>query len=57
MLMGPYFDKEDNVLKDKSKGLGVWILNNQGKITNAKYNSWDGDISKHLKIDSPWPGR
>ena len=52
MLMGPYFDKEDNVLKDKSKGLGVWVLNNQGKITNAKYNSWDGDISKHLKIDA-----
>ncbi|MBO9199888.1 MULTISPECIES: DUF6770 family protein [Niastella] len=52
MLMGPYFDKEDNVIKDKSKGLGVWVLNNQGKITNAKYNSWEGDISKHLKIDS-----
>jgi hypothetical protein len=27
-------------------------MNNQGQITNAKYNSWDGDISKHLKIDA-----
>jgi hypothetical protein len=52
MLMGPYYDKEDNVVKDKSIGLGVWVLNNQGKITNAKYNSWEGDISKHLKIDA-----
>jgi hypothetical protein len=52
MLMGPYYDKEDNVVKDKSKGLGVWVMNNQGKITNSKYNSWTGDISKHLKIDA-----
>lgn len=52
MLMGPYYDKDDNVVKDKSLGLGVWVLNNQGKITNSKYNSWDGDISKHLKIDA-----
>lgn len=52
MLMGPYYDKEDNVIKDKTKGLGVWVLNNQGKIVRSKYNSWEGDISKHLKIDS-----
>jgi hypothetical protein len=51
MLMGPYFDKNDNVTKDKSLGLGVWVMNNQGKITNTKYNSWDGDISKFLKVD------
>lgn len=52
MLMGPYYDKDDRVVKDKSKGLGVWVMNNQGKIINSKYNSWDGDISKHLKIDA-----
>jgi hypothetical protein len=52
MVMGPYYDKDDKVIKDKSIGLGVWVMNNQGAITNAKYNSWDGDISKYLKIDA-----
>ncbi|THU41775.1 hypothetical protein FAM09_06650 [Niastella caeni] len=52
MLIGPYYEKDDRVVKDKSLGLGVWVMNNQGKVVNAKYNSWSGDISKHLKIDS-----
>lgn len=52
MLMGPYFDKDDRAMKDKSLGLGVWVMNNSGNIVNAKYNSWGGDISKHLKVDS-----
>jgi hypothetical protein len=52
MLMGTYYDKDDKIIKDKSLGLGIWVLNNQGKLANAKYNSWDGDISKYLKIDS-----
>lgn len=52
MLMGTYYEKDDRVLRDKSLGLGIWVLDNQGKLTNAKYNSWDGDISKYLKMDS-----
>jgi hypothetical protein len=52
LLMGPYYDKEDNIIKDKSKGLGAWVMNNQGTIVRSKYNSWEGDISKHLKIDA-----
>jgi hypothetical protein len=52
MLMGPYYDKGDKIVKDKSLGLGVWVMNNQGKVVQQKYNSWDGDISKHLKIDA-----
>lgn len=52
MLMGPYFDKDDRAMKDKSLGLGVWVMNNSGKIVASKYNSWDGEISKHLKVDS-----
>ena len=51
MLMGPYYDKDDKVNKDKSLGLGVWVMNNQGQVIASKYNSWDGDISKFLKID------
>jgi hypothetical protein len=52
LLMGPYFDKDDKVMKDKSLGLGVWIMNNQGKVVNSKYNSWAEDISKHLKVNA-----
>jgi hypothetical protein len=52
LLMGPYFDKDDNVMKDKSLGLGVWIMNTQGKVVNSKYNSWEQDISKHLKVSA-----
>lgn len=51
MLMGTYYEKGDKVNKDKSLGLGVWAMNNQGQVIAAKYNSWDGDISKYLKID------
>jgi hypothetical protein len=52
ILMGIYFDKDDKIVKDQSLGLGMWVLNNQGKLTYEKYNSWEGDISKYLKMDS-----
>jgi len=52
MLMGPYYDKDDRVMKGKSLGLGVWVMNNQGKIEQQKYNSWEKDISKFLNVNS-----
>jgi hypothetical protein len=52
LLMGPYYDKEDRLGRDQSKGLAVWILNNQGRVLKQKYNSWEKDISKFLKTDS-----
>lgn len=51
-LMGPYFDKDDNIAKGKSVGLGVWQMNNQGKILNEKYNSWASEIGKHLSVNA-----
>ncbi len=52
MLIGPYFHNGDNVIKDNSLGLGVWIINNQGKIITTKYNSWETDFSKYLSVNS-----
>jgi hypothetical protein len=52
ILMGTYYDKDDRIMKDKSLGLGVWIMNNQGQVVNSKYNSWATDISKYLKTNS-----
>jgi hypothetical protein len=51
IVMGPYYDGGDRVLQDKSLGLGVWVMNNQGKVISAKYNSWSMDIGKYLKTD------
>jgi hypothetical protein len=51
LLIGPYYEGNDNVMKDKSDGIGVWEMNNQGKIVRSKYNSWSKDMSKYLKVD------
>lgn len=52
LVMGSYCDKEDNISKGKSLGLGMWLVNSKGKIVNAKYNSWDSEIGKHLSVNA-----
>ncbi|MBO9658865.1 MAG: hypothetical protein J7527_08565 [Chitinophagaceae bacterium] len=52
LVMGSYCDKEDNISKGKSLGLGMWLVNSQGKILNAKYNSWATEIGKHLSVNA-----
>jgi hypothetical protein len=51
LLIGPYYEGNDKVMKDKSDGIGIWEMTNQGKILRSKYNSWEKDMSKYLKID------
>ncbi|MEJ7912564.1 MAG: DUF6770 family protein [Chitinophagaceae bacterium] len=51
IVMGPYFESEDRVLQDKSEGLGIWTMDNKGKVLNSKYVSWEKDVSKFLKTD------
>ncbi len=55
LVMGQYCDKEDNITKGKSLGLGMWLVNSQGRILNAKYNSWDSEIGKHLSVKCKGP--
>jgi hypothetical protein len=50
--MGPYYNGDDNVTHDESLGLGVWIMNNQGKLIRSKYISWASDLSKFLKVSN-----
>jgi hypothetical protein len=38
-------------MKDNSDGLGIWLVNNQGRIERSKYISWQNDMSKFLKVD------
>jgi hypothetical protein len=52
VLSGPYFNPDDNVLKDKSLGMGIWVMNNRGQILHSKYSSWDTDLSKYLPVNS-----
>lgn len=52
ILIGPYYNAGDNVMKDNSLGLAVWEMNNQGKIINQKYSSWSEQLSKFVTVDS-----
>jgi hypothetical protein len=51
LLIGPYYQGSDRVLQDKSEGLGIWLMNNQGKLVKSKYVSWIKDMGKHLTVD------
>lgn len=50
-LIGPYFDADARVLKDKSLGMGVWVMNNKGKLVGSRYSSWEGDLAKYLPVN------
>ena len=51
IVVGLYYDGGDRVLTDKSDGLGIWLMDNKGKIVKSKYVSWNKDLAKHLKVD------
>lgn len=52
MVFGSYFDKSDNIIKDASKGLAVYIIDSKGKMLLKTYNSWENDFSKYLSTNS-----
>lgn len=51
-VMGSYFDKDANIIKDFSKGLAVYTINTSGKVVAKTYNSWKEDFSKYLPTNS-----
>jgi len=51
-LFGEYFDKNDNVLKDNSRGFAFWRIDEKGVITNKKYLGWKNELSKYLDVNS-----
>lgn len=52
MVMGSYFDRSQNVVKDFSKGLAVYEIGTNGKVLSKVYNSWAGDFAKYLPTNS-----
>lgn len=47
-MMGTYYKKEDNLLKDESQGLAMWAVNIDGEIVSEKYNNWGQDFKGFL---------
>lgn len=52
LVMGNYFEKGDNVMKDYSKGIAIYEINSRGEVISRSYNSWAKDFSKHLPTSS-----
>jgi hypothetical protein len=52
MIMGSFFDKDDNVAKDFSKGLAVYEIDSKGKVLSKVYNTWAGDFARYLPTNS-----
>jgi hypothetical protein len=51
LIMGSYFNKGDNIVKDFSQGLAVYAINNEGKVITKSYNSWADDFGKYLPLN------
>lgn len=51
IVMGNYFSPNAKVMKDHSEGLAIFELNTKGKSISKKYNSWAGDLAKHLPVN------
>ena len=52
LVMGSYFNKGDNIIKDFSKGLAMYSIDSKGKILSKTYNSWADDFAKYLPLNS-----
>ena len=52
MIMGSFFDKGDDVVKDFSKGLAVYEMTTSGKVLTKAYNTWAGDFARYLPTNS-----
>ena len=52
LVMGSYFEKGANIVKDFSKGLAVYMIDTKGKVVSKTYNSWADDFAKYLPLNS-----
>ncbi|MGN6645186.1 MAG: DUF6770 family protein [Cytophaga sp.] len=49
-IMGLYFNPQDNIIKDLSKGMFNIALTLDGKIKSSSYVSWQEGLSKYFKV-------
>ncbi|HEV7780071.1 MAG TPA: DUF6770 family protein [Chitinophagaceae bacterium] len=50
MVFGQYFDQADNIIRDKSAGIGLWIIDEKGDRLQEKYISWNDELGKYLTV-------
>ncbi|MDB5225894.1 MAG: hypothetical protein JWN78_87 [Bacteroidota bacterium] len=51
MVVGNYFDKNANIIKDASKGIAIYAVDSKGKVLSRTYNSWADDFAKYLPLN------
>lgn len=51
-LYGEFFDAGANIMKDKSQGFAFWGIDEKGKVTSEKYNSWELQLGKFVNVSS-----
>ncbi|HET6255511.1 MAG TPA: DUF6770 family protein [Puia sp.] len=52
MLLASYYDKNQNIVKDFSRGLAMYEITTTGKVLTKTYNTWAGDFAKYLPTNS-----
>jgi hypothetical protein len=52
LIMGSYYDKDQNIAKDFGRGLALYELSTSGKVLNKVFNSWAGDFARYLPANS-----
>jgi hypothetical protein len=52
LVIGSYYDRDENVMKDYGKGLAFYEITPAGKVISKTYNSWDGEFAKYLTTNS-----
>jgi hypothetical protein len=52
MLLASYYDKDQNIVKDFSRGLAIYEMSTTGKILSKTYNTWAGDFARYLPTNS-----
>ncbi len=51
LFMGSYYNKEDNLAKDFSQGLAIYIVSPTGEVISKTYNTWEKDFAKYLPLN------
>jgi hypothetical protein len=52
MLLASYYDKDQNIVKDFSRGLAIYEITTSGKVLTKTYNTWAGDFARYLPTNS-----
>ncbi|KAI9433628.1 hypothetical protein F5148DRAFT_1295414 [Russula earlei] len=51
LFMGSYFSKTDDIVRDFSQGLAIYIISPTGQVVSSTYNSWAKDIGKYVNLN------